>query len=1090
MNKIIKYFIKNPLIVNVFTVFILLAGFFMYASIQREGYPDVEEPGCSISAVYPGASPEDVELNVAIPIEKAIKDVDGIKRYSTNCYENYVNFFIEFDDNLDSFDKVKEDIRRNIDNISDFPNEMKERPKMEEWKAKNMPIITIGIQSKNLSRNDLQKRTKELRERLLETSGISKVDNWGLRQREIHIKVNLEKMNSMYITFQDILTAIKQHNIQITSGSIKSFTSEKNIITLSKFSNLLDVKNIILRSNMSGNQVILADVADVYDSFEEENTILRFDGNRGIVLFVYKKGDSDIVKTVENVKETTAAYEKEIGSNDVKITMLMDNSESTKSRLKIVQNNALSGLLLVTIILFVFLSFKNALWTVLGIPFSICFGLMFLPAFGVTINSVSLLGIIIVLGMLVDDAIVISENIYRHRLKGETGSEDSSHATLEVGFAVLTTVLTTVVAFIPLYFMKGVIGSYIKEIPIIISLLLIGSLIESMFILPTHTTHRLTKFQKILIGFVIGGLLSYFGGRYFGLAGSPAAIATLSGAVLMSVIFHFFYKEDEQLKEKKYMIVIQNIYSAYLNFSTGRITRYLLMFVFISVVFAAGLLVSKKMKFEMFPAVEANIIDVNVDVSDMASLLHTSDVSEETENYITGKYDSRTLRSLVAIIGGSGKPEHINFQLFLTPESKRTIKSDTIINDIRDHLQSKGIFKDIRFEKSDGGPNLDNSVSIQVSGNDDKIRREITDLIYSDLKAMKGSQDIIRSDKVTKDEIKIIPNHEMIARHGLSAENIAEITRIAYGGLVCTEVQTADEMIPYRMMLDDKYRRRVETLNLLMLPSKTGDLISIKNMVNVVPGQAQTEIKRFNGKRTTRIYASFDSKDIKANELFKILDDKYKNISQQYPGFKVITAGAAEVSNEALSNLTGTLFIAIGGIYVLLVLLFRSLSQPVIVIFAIPFGMIGVIFAFFFNGMPMSFMGFMGAIGLSGVVVNDALVMVEYINQQKIKNSLEKNSLPLREVVSKGAVTRLRPILLTTITTFGGLFPATIGLGGSDPMVLPAAVALSYGLLFSTVLVLILLPGFYLIENDIKTLIKIIFSKIFRESEKPVRAKK
>ncbi len=1078
MNKIIKYFIKNSLIVNIATVFVIFAGFFMYMGIQREGYPDVEEPGCSITAIYPGASPEDVELNVAIPIENAIKDVDGIKRYTANCFEGYTTFYIEFDDNLDSFEKIKNSIRRNIDNISNFPQEMKERPAMEEWTTKNMPIVTIGIESQSLSRIELQNRAKDIRDKILDTPDISKVNNYGISQREVHIKVNLEKMNSQYITFDNIISSIRQHNIQITSGTMKSYTSETNIITLSKFSNLLDIKNIILRSNMNGNKVILADVADVYDTFEDENTILRFNGNKGIALWVFKKDNSDIIKSVENVKKTIESYEKEITGTDLKITLLMDNSESTKSRLKIVQNNAISGLLLVIIILFLFLSFKNALWTVMGIPFSICFGLIFLPLFGVTINSISLLGIIIVLGMLVDDAIVISENIYRHRLKGELNSDDASHATTEVGFAVLTTVLTTIVAFIPLYFMKGVIGAYIKEIPIIISLLLIGSLIESIFILPAHMTHKLSKFQKILIGGILGGISGYFICKYFELALLYCIISSIGSSAVMAAVFFFFYKEDEEMKEKKYIIILKNIYGKYLDFATGKF-RYFALLIFIAVILFTILTVSKFMKFEMFPAVEANIIDVNADISDRASLLYSAQKSAEIEKFITDKYDNKTLRSLVAVVGNNSHPEHINLQLFLTPESKREIKSDAIINDIREYLKLKQNFKDVRFDKSDGGPNLDNSVNLQISGNDDKIRHEITEQIYNDLKNMKGSKDIVRSDRTTKDEIKIIPNHEMIARHGTTAQNIAEITRIAYGGLICTEVQTADEMIPYRMMLDDKYRRKIETLNSLMLPSKTGDLVSIRTMVNVVPGQAETEIRRFNGKRTTRIYASFDPAEVKANELFKTLDDKYKNISRQYPGFKVTVAGAAEISNEALNNLTGTLFIAIGGIYFLLVLLFRSLSQPVIVLFSIPFGMIGVIFAFAINSMPMSFMGFMGAIGLSGVVVNDALVMVEYINQLKSQNEEKKKKIPLRDLVKTGAKTRLQPIILTTITTFGGLFPTTIGLGGADPMVLPAAVALSYGLLFSTILVLLLLPGFYLIENDIKQFTKTIFSRLF-----------
>lgn len=1065
MKKIIKFFIDNPLIVNVITVFKILSGILSYSTIQREGYPQVDEPGCSISAAYPGASPEDIELNIAIPIENALEGVDGIKRYQTNCYENYCNVHIEFYPNINDIDSVRSKIQRNIDKINNFPPDMKTRPQIHEWGAKHMDLVRIGIMGKDISRREMQRRVKVLKERLLENPNISKIDDYGIRQREIQIKINLDKMNSYLISFNDVISAIQSHNIHVTSGTLKSYTSEKNIITISKFDNLMQVKNIILRSNLSGNRILLSDIADITDSFEEAQDIIRFDGEQGIALFIFKKAESDILKSVESVKTIISEYETELNDSNFSIKILMDNSESTKSRLAIVKNNALSGLLLVAIILFIFLSFKNAVWTVLGIPFSICFGLIFIPGFGITINSVSLLGIIIVLGMIVDDAIVISENIYRHKILGENTGSDSAGATTEVGFAVLTTILTTLIAFIPLYFMKGVIGAYIKEIPIIISLLLLGSLFESLLILPAHTSHNLKSFYKFLIGFITGAAIAFLSCRHFEVEGVLCFLLTAFSGIIFSIIFILFYKEDVDLKEKRYMSVLKKAYTFYLKYSLK--LRYLTLIIFFIILAVAGF-TATKMKFEMFPSVEANIVLVNMDTKNNKSLEYTADISKEIENFIINKYDKNTLRSLVTLVGTGGHPEHLNFQIFLTPESKRNIKSDTIIDDIRKFIEDTDKFEDLNFGKADGGPNLSNSVELQISGNNDDLRKEVTELIYNDLISMNGSEEILRSDKKTKEEIKIVPKDSMISAHNISAHEIAQITGIAYSGYVATEVQTPEEKIPYRIVLDEKYRRKVSTLNKLMIRSKTNNFIPVSRLVSIKSGKAESEIKRFNGYRTTEINASFDSGVIKAGELYTLLKEKYSDINKKYPGIRLNIGGAAELSNDALGNLYSTLFISIAGIFMLLIFLFRSVTQPLIVLLAIPFGLIGVIAAFAFRGMPLSFMGMMGAIGLSGVVVNDSLIMVEYINQLRKRDSEKKRKL--KDIITEGATTRLRPILLTTITTFGGLFPTTIGLGGSDPMVLPAATALSWGLVFSTLLVIFILPSFYYIEHDIREL--------------------
>lgn len=1063
MKRVVQYFIQNPLIGNVITVFVILAGIIMYRSIQKEAYPQVDEPGMSIIAHVPGAGSAEVELEVAAKIEGAVKGVEGVKNYTTLSIENQCVSWVIFDDDTD-LDEAKEKIRRNLDNINDFPHEMTTRPVVGEWGSAHMDLLRIGL-SGDVPYQTLKDKTEELEERIDEHPDVARFEIWGEREHEIQILVDLEKLNAMYLTFDEIITAIQSQNIELSGGTISSYDSEKTIVTRSKFVNAADIEAVILRSNMEGDMVRLTDVATVEDTYAEEKQLLRYNGHKGLALIVFKKQHADIVKTVEGIKKIIDEYQAEIEGSGVEISIVQDNSSDTKSRLHIVENNAITGLLLVALILFLFLNFKNALWTVIGVPFSICMGLLIMGFTGITINSVTLLSMIIVLGMLVDDTIIIAENTHRHRIVDGTDG-----AVTEVGFAVLTSVLTTVIAFAPLLVMEGVVGKYVHHVPVVILYLLGASLFEAFFILPAHITHVYTKWQKALLGFVLlfaffYGILQYFQMsifiRFFG-----ALIAGTGGALL----FVRFYRDEEMRVERPYVHKLRTLYG--LVVLTVIRYRYIVFLFFLLVMGVAVTLVSR-MRFEMFPAVEANNITIQGEVRENNSLLYTADKISEIEKYIREKYDEKTVRSYISYIGGDGKSSKFALYLFLTPEKKRKIKSDALISDLRIRFVEDQYTK-MTYEKSDGGPRIDNTISIEVHGNNDHFRKELSKTIFNDLKTTRGVLLVNSSDMETEKEIRITPNSVLIARNGVTPEQIARLTHIAFEGYTVTDLKSPEEKVPVRIILADKYRQKLETLAGMMIRTSSKNLESLDSLVTVSEVEGVTRIKRYNGKRTTTVYAEFDTKVITAKELYDLLKKRYDGVSKKYPGTRVHLGGPAEYSNQSLNSLQSTLVIAIAAIFVILVFLFRSVTQPFIVMLAVPFGLMGVIFAFRLHGMPLSFMGIMGAIGLSGVVVNDSLVMVDYINRLKAKAPSETS---LTDLVLQGAKTRLRPIILTTATTFAGLLPTAYGLGGSDPFILPTAISLSWGLFFSTTLVLLLLPGFYMIEDDVIVFFKKVFSR-------------
>jgi multidrug efflux pump subunit AcrB len=1077
MNKFIQFFVKRPLIANVLTVFIFLAGIMMYRRITKQAFPDVEEPGISIVTLYPGAAPEDVELNVTIPIERALKGINGIDKYYSTSYENYSVVWVLFDVDADDYNQIKSDIRRAIDRITDFPEEVTERPTIYDWGGKYAPMLRIGVRGKvkSLTDQELHQRVKELEDRLMESSYVSKIEKNGYRDREIHINVDLKKLNSLYISFDEVIQAIKSHNIQATSGTLKSYTSEKNIVTLSRFKHVTDVKNVIIRSGFSGKKIQLKDIATIEDTFEEQNIRYRFNGNPGILMYIYKKQSNDVVKATKAAGKILDKFRKQY-ANQLEVAIIEDWAEPTRSRISVVQNNALIGLSLVVLLLFFFMNFKNAFWTSLGIPFSICFALIFLPLFDVTINSVSLLGVIIVLGMIVDDAIVISENIYRHRIEGFSPLEAAIKGASEVGFAVLTTILTTIIVFLPLYFMKGVAGQYAREIPIIIIFILLGSLFESLFILPNHVSHQMKPLHRIGLGLFIGALF-FFASIYFLTSRLLyASLGAVVGAIAIAIVFNILFKEKEKEQERLYIEKLRSLYHLILNLALK--FRYPLLGFLVFLMVLSFFLV-KRLGFELFPAMDATIIKVTGETKGVVALEYTADKIKTIESYIQDRYDSKTMKSFVTVIGQRGHPEQFHLTLYLTPANNRKITADKIMAELKTVIKKTNLFTNLTFDKRNMGEpgGVGNNIRIQVAGNHGPTRKKLTNQVVTDLKSIKGVGEIKRTDRITKPEISIIPKYSDVARYGVTAQKIANVTKIAYDGYVVTHIQTPDEKIPYRILLHTPYRKKIKTLDKLKVLNQQGKLLPVKQMIHIKEDETLTEVQHYNGYRSTTVEADINPKHITPQKVFELLRKKYTDIPVKHKGFRIVLGGGAEMSSEIMNELYSTLAIAIGAVFVLLIFLFKSITQPIMVMLAIPFGFVGVIFAFALHGMPLSFMGVMGIIGLSGVVVNDSLVMVEYINKLRTQSP----NINIRELVLKGAITRLRPILLTTLTTFAGLLPTAYGFGGKDAMIMPAAMALGWGLLFATFLTLFIIPMFYCIQVDTITFINRLLPDRFKK---------
>lgn len=1115
MRRLFAFFIDRPLLVNLMAIFIILVGWVLSGRMKREGLPVVDMREVHITTVYPGASPEDVELNVTIPIEEEIKGVSGLKEFTSVSKENLSRIVVKLDPDATDLDKIKSDLRRAVDSVNDLPAEVKDRPEVWELKVQNIAVIEVALTGKSLSERQLVDAAMALKKLLQQLSLVSKVEERGIRDREIQIKVDLARLNRNYLSFTDIINTLKSQNINLAGGNLESYISEKGIITVSRFESIKDVENVILRSNFEGKKIRLKEVAQVVDDYERRTQLVHFNGKNGVSLQVVKKEKSDIIRTIDQVKACVRRFQGSGRAKGVNFSFINDMSEETANRLEIVGTNALIGLVLVLVVLFLFLNLRTAAWTAAGLPISIFFAIILMYASGISINSISLSGIIVVLGMLVDDAIIIAENTYRHHLSGLSRREAALTGVTEVASPVTATIATTILAFLPILFMEGMTGDFAWEIPLVIAFTLGASLFEALFILPQHLAHTFGKKDDI-----------------------PAT--------------------RDRTEDRAILRWLEQRYLPLLDYCLKR--RYALVAVFVALLLLAGWHAGTNMNFEMFDDDQAYAFYVRGETRRGSSLEKTRDDLQKVEALFKDlpKNELRSYITQIAgnIYGGSEDANFFSIVVYLTPANVRSRSAEDIVEELRSKMAQMPFLKKYVFTIDAGGPPAGRPLEIEIVCNDDKERlaalqavrqllvipkrisrskmetnilprvkeqkdKQFLRSVYTldkqtrtyhlqpALAALKpipaqkllkhtagntnhinkklvegrdrlgrildqagflinGVYDIDDNHEMGKDELRIRLNYDRIARYGLMAHQVAEAIRTAYNGVIVTHQQTQEERIGYRVLLADRYRRDRSTLNLLKIANLRGNLIDVQDLLFVRERKSIKRIHHYNGDRTVNLSGNLDIKKNDTVAVYSKLTEMTADLNRRFPNTYFKVRGEAQESKRTLDSLGTAFMLAMVGVFFLLVLLFKSFTQPALVIIAIPFGLIGVVAAFTIHGMTFSMMAMLGITGLTGVVVNDSLVMIDYINKQRIAMP----DKPIPEVVREGARTRLRPIILTTVTTAAGLLPTAYGIGGYDYNIAPMVLAISWGLVFATLLTLLLIPSLYVIEGDARRLVR------------------
>lgn len=1033
---LLKYFTKNKILINFIVILIVIIGIFSMGKLGKDIMPTVEMDSMIIYISYPGASPKDIELNAVIPIENELDKIPGIEEYTSFSIENSATVYITLDDNLENVKSVKDEIYRNIsaNNIANFPEEV-ENLNIFDVNPKEMIVFKLSItpkNDKNISEKELYNFSDRVEDKLLKIEGVSEIRKEGYREREILINVSPGKMKNYYVSLNDVVNSIKSRNVRSTGGTLQSVQKKQTIVTIGEFQNPMDVQNVIIRSSFEKKRVRIKDISSVEDGFKEQDEIVKVNQKRSVVLGIVKKENADIVKTSNRIKNFINENSNKM-SDKFKIVAIEDKSLSITSLLNVVSSNAIVGFLLVVIVLFIFLDFKTSFWTAFGIPLSLLMVFTFMNIEGITLNVITLSAIITVLGMLVDHGIVISEVIYENKIKGMDSFDATINGVKKVFYPVTVTILTTIAAFLPLMAIGGKMGKVIYIFPVIVTATLIASFFEATIILPNH------------------------------LAGG---------------------KPKKNKKMKKWFSNLQKFYKSLLKSALKY--RYIVLLLFGGLLILVLFVTQNTIKeFVLFFDDSSDQIYINLEAPEGTTLEKTENYTSKIENIVLNDIPENERVSLVSNIGHhtvkrlNSKGNHENWSqlvINLVPVTERNRVADEIIRELRKKINPDILtnFKNVSFEKKEMGPPTGKAVDIKIIYSNLKDGISFQKNIQSFLSKIDGVYNIQNDMEEKEEEIKINFDYNQLARLNLNVFNVANTIRTAYQGTIATSLPTTSEDLDFRVKIDENFQKDIQFLKTLLIPNNQGRLIRLQQVANIIKSKSQNTINHYNGTRVITITAEVDPQKTTSRTVNKKLNKKFKKLAMQNKNIELVAGGESKETRESLTGAVMALGLAALLIYFLLVMLFNSMSQPFIIMLAIPFGIIGALLAFYLHNIPLNFMGIIGMIGLSGVVVNDSVIMVEFINQVYKNNN---NSNIINNIID-GAKQRLRPVILTTITTVAGLIPTVYGIGGSATMIVPTVMAIAYGLLFATFVTLIFIPSIYMINIDIKSFLNKLRKKI------------
>ena len=1058
MRNLIKWFSRNNVAANFIMALVLLAGISTWLKLKKEIFPETSTNVVSVSIPYPGATPEEVEKGVCIPIEEALRDLQGIDVMRSTAANSYGVVYVEVSSDSEVRD-VLDDMKTRVDAIDNFAENI-ESPVYEEVLIKNQ-VLTVAI-SADANEQTLRGYADRIRNGMLSyvpkkpdnwldkfissfsgEAGVSQVELTGIRPYEISIELSEDAMNAYGVSFDDVATAVRASSIDLPGGAVRTEAGEILIKTESKRYSAEQFEGIAVISRADGTVVPLSSIANVIDGFEDVDLTSRFNGKNAATLQVFRVGNEDTLK----VANAAISYLQSIRNDlpaDVSIEIWNDNSKYLKGRLNLLKKNAIWGLILVLIILSLFLRPSLAALVTLGIPVSFTGAIWMMPYTDISINMITLFAFILVLGIVVDDAIVVGENVFKRMRAGECPKLASWRGTHEVGIVVIFGVLTTAAAFTPMLGISGVSGKIWRNIPWIVIPTLLFSLVQSKLILPAHL----------------------------------ALLKPIKPNEKQNIILRFQSKVSDGME-----IFVDRIYRPTLKLALQG--RYIVVTVFVSLfLISVGLIVGERIKWEFFPEVEAEIISTKVKMiegvafeSTSEAVLKIEEAAKKLDQNYREKYGEPLIKNMLATVGS--QPFKTGFSpitptgdnlgevaIEILPGSDRSVTARELAAEWRVITGSIPAASEVSFQSQSAGSG--NAIDLELSGDNMEDLLEATELVKRKLSEIEGIIDISDSNVLGKRQVSLkslLPEGEST---GLRLSDVGKQMRQAFYGEEVQRLQRGRDEVKVMVRYPKKNRLSIDDVETMKIRTKGGNKVPLSSLVELEEGRSKSVIRRTERLRAIRIAADIDrgNPNANANQARRNLENNMlSEFGELYPGIKYEFYGEQKDQAQSMEELQTSSLFALLVVFVLMAIPLGSYIQPGIVMSVIPFGIVGAIIGHILMGANISIMSMCGIVALSGVVVNDSLVLVDYVNRHRIRGK------SVVEAAWEAGAARFRPIVLTSLTTFAGLSPMLFETDLQAKFLIPMAISLGFGILFATFITLILVPCVYLLLEDLKSLI-------------------
>jgi len=1037
---ILAWFASNHVVANLLMLLVMAAGLLAIFRAKTEVFPEFSLDMINIVVPYRGASPADVEEGVCVRVEEAIAGVEGIKRMTSTAAEGYGSTLVEVEEYADATD-VLDDIKAEIDTITTFPKET-EKPIISEVKTRRK-VISIVLYG-DVPERTLRELADQIRDDLTAMDNISQVKLVGVRPYEISIEVSEQTLRRYNLTFDQVAQAVRASSLDIPAGSVKTAGGEVLVRTKGQKYRGPEFEQIVVLTRPDGTKLRLGDIATVRDEFEDMDLYAKFDGERAAFLQVWRTGEQDAIDIARTVKEYVAEKRRFLPEG-VSLALWEDDSAYLRGRLNLLKKNACFGLVLVFLSLMLFLDARLAFWTTMGIPISFLGAFWLIPHFGVSINMISLFAFIMSLGIVVDDAIVVGENIFAYRKAGMSGVEAAIRGVREMAIPVTFAVLTTIFAFVPLAYTSGIMGKILRVLPIVVISVLSVSLLEALFILPAHLAMSRISDRNLLIRL-------------------SNKVNCWTDAMLQRFVKGPFAR-----------FVIFAVRWRYVTIAAG-IAIFLITMGFI----AGGYI-----KFVFFDAVEADNMIATLVMPQGTPVEQTRQIAERIERaaletiaeidarrpgepsllkhiaVTVGAHPSATRGGPIQVDLGQRAESHLaEVNVELLAGEQRDVSSVVLKNRWRELVGEIPGVSSLRFLAefvSAGKP-----IEVELSHEDFDTLLVASERLKTILRDYSGVSDIADDFEPGKVELKL--NLKETGRTlGLTLSDLARQVRQGFYGEEVQRIQRGRDDIRVMVRYPEQERKSLADIENMRIRLPNGTEIPFRTVAEVRYGRGYATIRRVDRRRVVSVSADVDEDVASSEQINRELQLRVlPALKREFPGLQCRFAGERRERNESLASLKTNFILALLAIYALLAIQFRNYSQPAIVMSAIPFGIVGATLGHLLMGFNLSILSLLGIVAMAGVVVNDSLIMIDLINRERA------SGIALAEVVRDCATRRFRPIMLTTLTTFLGLLPMITERSLQARFLIPMAISLAFGVAFATCITLLLVPSLYMVLEDIK----------------------